>query len=130
MFLDWIYQSKEHYELFKYGIKDQRYVVRKGSFRLLDGIEYDNNSYMYWEAITTFTNLNLERSYDSEVGKKCLILLTTKPNMPVMKASIPIIPPYSRKLMTEPTILKHISSVPLCTLSPINLKPRTGYRYP
>jgi len=66
MFLNWINQSQDNYDLFMYGIKDEHYVIKEYPITkeeyvtVPDGVDFMQSPYLYWEAGTIFKNITYE----------------------------------------------------------------------
>lgn len=71
MFLDWVQQSQENYDLFMYGIEGKNYkLLSDGMIRFVDGENYNTSSYVYWPGYTTFKNIEYERIFLSPADKQ------------------------------------------------------------
>lgn len=61
MFLNWIQQNQDNYELFMYGIQNKDYIIKDGMVTFPEGMDYEKSSYMYWDGYWNFRNIEYER---------------------------------------------------------------------
>lgn len=61
MFLDWIQQSQENYDLFMYGIKDKHYILKDDQYAMPEGMTANENLYFGWTGRNAFRSITLER---------------------------------------------------------------------
>lgn len=70
MFLNWVQQSQENYDLFMYGIEGKNYKLADGMIRLMDGENYEKTSYLFWPGCMTFRNIEYDRIFKSATEKQ------------------------------------------------------------
>lgn len=61
MFLNWIQQSQENYDLFMYGVKDEHYTLKGEQYSPPEGVTMVRSPYLNWQGRVAFKNIEYER---------------------------------------------------------------------
>jgi len=116
MFLDWVQQSQENYDLLMYGIKDKHYILKENYPQLPKGVDNENSPYLYWRGRDAFRNMDYEYVYNnsaefSKTARKDF--LGKHAEYPLHMGFYPDYRPVNGYINSRTTIYSHRFDLPL-----------------